>query len=69
MSENPVQALFHHFEQVTNFVQHHVSNFISHIQLSEPSGNASIEVPFLKATSVQPRDPVLKVSIINALQS
>lgn len=60
MSENPVQALFHHFEQVTNFVQHHVSNFIIHIQLSGPSGNASVEVPFLKATSVQPRDPVLK---------
>jgi len=74
MSENPVQALFHNFEQVTNFVQDHVSNFIGHIQSSGPSGrgsiNASIEVPFLKTTSsVQPRDPVLKVSIINALQS
>lgn len=70
MSENPVQALFHNFGQVTNFVQHHVSNFIGHLQLSGPSGKASVEVPFLKTTtSVQPRDPVLKVSIINALQS
>jgi len=68
MSENPVQALFHNFEQVTNFVQHHVSNFIGHLQLPGPSGNASVEVPFLKTkSSVQPRDPVLKVSIINAL--
>ncbi|KAK2354327.1 FAD-linked sulfhydryl oxidase ERV1 [Trifolium repens] len=65
MSENPVQALFHNFEQVANFVQHHVSNFIGNLQSSGPSGrgsvNASIEVPFAKTTSsVQPIDPVLK---------
>jgi FAD-linked sulfhydryl oxidase len=74
MSENPVQALFHNFEQVANFVQHHISNFIGNLQSSGPSGrgsvNASIEVPFAKTTSsVQPIDPVLKVSIINGLQT
>ncbi|KAK2407599.1 FAD-linked sulfhydryl oxidase ERV1 [Trifolium repens] len=65
MSENPVQALFHNFEQVANFVQQHVSNFIGNLQSSGPSGrgsiNASIKVPFAKTTSsVQPIDPVIK---------
>jgi FAD-linked sulfhydryl oxidase len=72
MSENPVQALFHNFEQVANFVQHHVSNFIGNPP--GPSGRgsvkASIKVPFANTTSfVQPIDTVLKVSIINGLQS
>ena len=66
MSENSVQSLFHNFEKVANFVQHHVSNFIGHhIQSSGTSGigsvNASIKAPFVKTTSsVQPRDPVVK---------
>ncbi|CAK8561239.1 unnamed protein product [Lathyrus sativus] len=66
MSENPVQSLFHNFEKVANFVQHHVSNFIGdHIQSSGTSGrgsvNASIKVPFVKTTSsVQQHDPVVK---------
>ena len=50
MSENSVQSLFHNFEKVANFVQHHVSNFIGHhIQSSGTSGigsvNASIKAP------------------------
>ncbi|CAL5196495.1 unnamed protein product [Lathyrus oleraceus] len=66
MSENPVQSLFHNFEKVANFVQHHVSNFIGHhIQSSGTSGrgsvNASIKAPFVKTTSsVQLHDPVVK---------
>ncbi|XP_004511174.1 FAD-linked sulfhydryl oxidase ERV1-like [Cicer arietinum] len=65
MSENPVQVLFHNFEQVANFVQHHVSNFIGHLNSSGPFGrgslNVSIKAPFVETTSsVQPRDPILK---------
>jgi hypothetical protein len=45
MYENPVQALFHNFEQVANFVQHHVSNFI---------GNPIHQDPLVEAPSKPP---------------
>ncbi|XP_004498850.1 FAD-linked sulfhydryl oxidase ERV1-like [Cicer arietinum] len=60
MSENPVEGLFHNFEQVANFVQHHVSNLIGHLNSSGPFG-VSIKAPFVETTSsLQPRHPILK---------
>lgn len=75
MSENPLQALFHNFEQVSNFVQHHLSNFIGlRLQSSGPSGrgplfsvSSSSKAPLAKTNnSVQLGDTALEVSIISA---
>lgn len=59
MSGNPLLALFHNIEQVSNFVQHHLSNFIGpHIQSSgSPSSGplfsiySSTKAPLAKTTS------------------
>ncbi|KAK7260914.1 hypothetical protein RIF29_27213 [Crotalaria pallida] len=69
MSENPLQALLHNFEQVSNFVQHHLSNFIGlHLQPSGPSGrgtlfsiSSSTKAPLTKTSfSLHPGDTALK---------
>nr|KYP53549.1 FAD-linked sulfhydryl oxidase ALR [Cajanus cajan] len=59
MSGNPLLALFHNIEQVSNFVQHHLSNFIGpHIQSSGPPSSgplfsiySSTKAPLAKTTS------------------
>lgn len=68
MSENPVHALFYNFEKVASFVQHHVSNFIGHHHI-QSSGTGSLNASIKTTSSGQPRGPVVKVSIINGLQS
>lgn len=71
MSGNPLQALFHNFEQVSNFVQHHVSNFTGlHLQSSGSPGSgsgsllsasSSTKAPLAKTTSsVQLSDTAVK---------
>ncbi|KAF1858651.1 hypothetical protein Lal_00044684 [Lupinus albus] len=69
MSENLLQALFHNFDQVSNFVQHHLSNFTGfHLQPSGPSARGPIfsisssskAQPLAKITFVNPGDNVLK---------
>lgn len=75
MSGNhPIQALFHSFDHVSNFVQHHLSDLVGlQVQSSGPSGRgslfsiaSSIKAPHAKTTSfVHPSDNILKVSIIN----
>ncbi|RZB65994.1 FAD-linked sulfhydryl oxidase ERV1 isoform B [Glycine soja] len=68
MPENPLQALFHNIEQVSSFVQHHLSNFIGiHFQPSGPhsgsllSISSSTKAPLAKtASSVQLGDTAVK---------
>ncbi|XP_061350320.1 FAD-linked sulfhydryl oxidase ERV1 [Gastrolobium bilobum] len=66
MSENPVQALFHSFENVSNFVQHHLSNFIGlHLHSSGRGSlfsiSSSINTPIAKtAPPVQSGDTPFK---------
>jgi len=73
MPVNPLLALFENFEQVSNFVQRHLSNFIGpHLQSSGLPGSGSVlsissssKAPLAKTTSsVQlGGDIALKVSI------
>jgi len=72
MPVNPLLALFQNFEQVSNFVQHHISNFIGpHLQSSGLPGSgfllsvsSSTKAPLAKTTSsVQLGDTAVKVSI------
>lgn len=75
MPENPLQALFHNIEQVSSFVQHHLSNFIGiHFQPSGPhsgsllSISSSTKAPLAKtASSVQLGDTAVKVFILSIL--
>ncbi|KAG4971093.1 hypothetical protein JHK85_037514 [Glycine max] len=65
MPENPLQTLFHNIEQVSSFVQHHLSNFIGlhHHPSSGPllSISSSTKGPLSKtATSVQLADTAVK---------
>ncbi|KAL2347446.1 hypothetical protein Fmac_001446 [Flemingia macrophylla] len=71
MSGNPLLALFHNIEQVSNFVQHHLSNFIApHLQssglrsssplFSISSSRTSIKDPLGKTNSVQLGDTSVK---------
>ncbi|XP_057718200.1 FAD-linked sulfhydryl oxidase ERV1 [Arachis stenosperma] len=73
MSENPLQALFHNFEHVSNFVQRHLSNLIGlhpHPQSSGPSPfvrpplfsiSSSSKIPLAKTSNpVQLRDSALE---------
>jgi len=72
MPVNPMLALFENFEQVSNFVQRHLSNFIGpHLQSSGLLGSgfvlsisSSSKAPLAKTTSsVQLGDTAVKVSI------
>jgi len=76
MPVNPLLALFENFEQVSNFVQHHLSNFIGpHLQSSGLPGSGSLlsissstKAPLAKTTSsVQLGDTAVKVSISSML--
>ncbi|KAL2327577.1 hypothetical protein Fmac_021004 [Flemingia macrophylla] len=72
LSGNPLLVLFHNIEQVSNFVQHHLSNFIalnlqsSGLPSSDPlfsisSSRTSTKVPIGKTkSSVQPGDTSVK---------
>ncbi|WVZ26574.1 hypothetical protein V8G54_005118 [Vigna mungo] len=70
MPANPLQVLFQNFEQVSNFVQHHLSNFVGpHLQSSGLPGSgfplsvsSSTKAPLAKTTSsLQLGDTAVKV--------
>ncbi|KAL1353271.1 hypothetical protein AAHE18_06G226700 [Arachis hypogaea] len=62
MSENPLQALFHNFEHVSNFVQRHLSNLIGLHPHPQSSGPSPFVRPPLFSISSSSKNPLAKTS-------